>query len=63
MFEGLHFKAPSAQQEFYKEITEEAMSLINPVMRRASVSEKEGTNTYAHIYASITGENSEKYLE
>ncbi|MEN7982241.1 MAG: hypothetical protein ABFQ65_02250 [Nanoarchaeota archaeon] len=63
MFESLLFKAPNSQTEFYQEITNEAMELITPAMRKASVSEIDGTNTYAHIYASITRENPKKYLQ
>ncbi len=63
MLDGLHYKPSTAGRDFCRDIVNYAMGLITPVLKRHSVQSIDGTNTYAYIYASITGEDPKKYLE
>ncbi len=63
MFDDLRCKPPSAHQEWYMEIAIRSMGLITPILEEGAVSGQDGTNTIAHIYASIAGEDPSEYLE
>ena len=62
MFESLEYKPPTAHPDWWNEITQRAMSIITPALREASVSGIDGTNTYAQIYCSMSGEDPAVYL-
>jgi len=53
MFESLHFKAPSAYEEWCDDITQQAMSLITPTLLEAKVSAELGQHLYTSIYGAV----------
>ena len=63
LFDSLNFKPPQAHEEWHREIVCEVMKIISPILLTGRVAPIDGTNTYAHIYASIRDEDPEQYLE
>jgi len=53
MFESLRYKSLNALPGWYLEITHTAMSIITPTLREANVAERDGQNTYSHIYVKV----------
>ena len=53
MFESLHFKAPSAYEEWCDDITRQAMSLITPTLLEAKVPVELGQHLYTSIYGAV----------